>query len=130
MKKTGEAIGDLDGRIWPDSRFSLRKASSSFCSEAASGYTLQLLGDTSAISSMAWSQGLDSGRSSKDSLEKAEWKSRRCGGMCFPWSGGSEFRLKASANRWEIVEDTRIYSGSGKRLVTQIRSPSSSSSST
>src|SRR6266699_6470364 len=98
MKKTGEAIGDLDGRIRPDSRFSLRKVSSSFCSEAASRYTLQLLGDASAISLMVWSQGLDSGRSSKDSLEKTEWKLRRCGGMCFSWSGGSEFHLKASAN--------------------------------
>ena len=28
----GEAIRDLDGRIRPESRFSLRKASSSFCS--------------------------------------------------------------------------------------------------
>src|SRR6266567_4578643 len=99
MKKTGEAIGDLDRWIQPDSRFSLRKASSSFCSEVASGYTLQLFGDASAMSLIAWSQGLDSGRSSKDSLEKTEWKLRRCGGMCFSWSGGSEFRLKASANR-------------------------------
>src|SRR6266699_7090349 len=98
MKKTGEAIGDLEGRIRPDSRFSLRKASSSFCSEVASGYTLQLFGDASATSSIAWSQGLDSGRSSKDSLEKMEWKSRRCGGMCFSWSGGSEFHLNPSAN--------------------------------
>jgi hypothetical protein len=31
-----EAIGDLEGRIRPESRFSLRKASSSFCSETVS----------------------------------------------------------------------------------------------
>jgi hypothetical protein len=37
IKKTGEAIGDLEGRIRPESRFSLRNASSSFCSESASG---------------------------------------------------------------------------------------------
>src|SRR6266699_5733076 len=104
MKKTGEAIGDLDGRIRPDSRFSLRKASSSFCSEAASRYTLQLFGDALATSSIVWSQGLDSGRLSKDSLEKTEWKSCRCGRMCFSCSIGSEFHLKASASCWEIVE--------------------------
>ena len=33
----GEAIGDLDGRIRPESRFSLRKASSSFCSVTDKG---------------------------------------------------------------------------------------------
>jgi hypothetical protein len=37
MKKTGEAIGDFEGLICPDSRFSLRKASSSLCSEGERG---------------------------------------------------------------------------------------------
>jgi hypothetical protein len=37
MKKTGEAIGDFEGLIRPDSKFSLRKASSSLCSEGERG---------------------------------------------------------------------------------------------
>jgi hypothetical protein len=52
MKKTGEAIGDLDGRICPVSKFSLRKASNSFCSEGESGYTLQPDGFSPGTSSM------------------------------------------------------------------------------
>ena len=53
MKKTGDTIRDLDGLIWPESKFSWRKASSSHCSEGESGYTLQPLGSAPRTSSIA-----------------------------------------------------------------------------
>jgi hypothetical protein len=36
MKKTGDAIGDLEGQIHPVFRFSFKKASNSFCSDGDS----------------------------------------------------------------------------------------------
>ena len=58
------------------------------------------------MSSMAWSQGLGSGRTSKDSLENMALNSLRWAGMSsakmgvsFLASGESRFRLKASARR-------------------------------
>ena len=38
MKKKGDAIGELDGQICPDLRFSSRNTSSAFCSSKVSAY--------------------------------------------------------------------------------------------
>ncbi len=74
-KKKGEAKGDLEGRIRPDSKFSLRNVSSCSCSFQFKGYTLQSSIDFAlGVSSMAWSQGFRSGSSSKFSLENKLWK--------------------------------------------------------
>jgi len=81
MKKTRDAIGDLDRWIQPVSKLSLRNWSSSFCSIRANGWTLQLEAFSPGISSTAWSHFLDPGRASKDSLEKTLSNSFRYSGM-------------------------------------------------
>ena len=68
MKKTGDAIGDFEGLMHPDSKFSWMKASSSFCSEGESGYTLQPEGFSPGMSSTAWSHGLESGSTSFEKM--------------------------------------------------------------
>src|SRR5882724_1842981 len=55
MRKTGEAMGDLDGCICWLLRFLLRNSSSCFCLTGARGYTLVLKLQASGMSSMAWS---------------------------------------------------------------------------
>jgi len=118
MKKIGDAIGDLDRWIWPVSKFSLRNWSSSFCSIRANGQTLQLEAFSPAIRSTVWSHFLDSGRASKDSLEKTLSNSYLGG------AEASELRLNASAKHWETLEVA-----AGTRPITKMRSPGSIGSS-
>ncbi len=76
-KKKGEANGDLEGRIRPDSRFSSRNLLSCSCSFQFRGYTLQSKVDFAlGMSSIVWSHSFRSGSSSKFSLEnklQKEW---------------------------------------------------------
>ncbi len=75
MKKNGEANGDLEGRMCPDSKFLSRNLSSCSCSFQFSGYTLQSRVDFAlGTSSIAWSHVLHSGNSSKFSLENRSRK--------------------------------------------------------
>ena len=62
MKKTGAAMGDLEGQIYLVHNFSSRKTSSSFCSTGDREYTLDNLGSDLERSSMVWSQQQCSGR--------------------------------------------------------------------
>ena len=52
MKKTGAAMGDLEGQIYLVHNFSSRKTSSSFCSTGDREYTLDNLGSDLERSSM------------------------------------------------------------------------------
>src|SRR5882724_8516971 len=127
MKKTGDAIGDLDGCIHWLLRFSSRNSSSCFCSTGASGYTLVLKLRASGTSSMAWSHCFQLGNSSKDSLMKTSQNS---------WYGLGTMSLKhvdevpptASASFWEMVWVALISSDRVPMNQTRSRSPSSSPS--
>ena len=44
MKKKGDACGELDGRIFPEARFSFRKSSVAFRSLGERGYTFPIFG--------------------------------------------------------------------------------------
>lgn len=132
MKKTGDAIGDFDGWIQPDSRFSWMNASNSFCSEGKSGYTLQL--DPLGTSSIAWSQGLVSGSMLKDSLENTLSNLHRWLGTPLlvsaevgPNQAGSLFRLNTLASCWEIVEVVWISSDGQFKPMANMWSPTSNS---
>ena len=66
-------MGDLDGRIRPDSMFSLMNFSSSICSVALIGYTLPLSFRSCSLPGrrwISWSHGLRSGSVSNFFFEK------------------------------------------------------------
>ena len=54
-KKKGEAWGELDGRIFPDARFSSRKSSVAFCSSGERGYTFLIFGVKESSRLISWS---------------------------------------------------------------------------
>src|SRR5258706_486821 len=74
MKNTGAPIGDLDGWMWPFTRFSQRKSSSSFCSAGDRGNIQEQGSSVPGVRSMVWSHAFHSGSSSKASLEKTSLK--------------------------------------------------------
>src|SRR5258707_15536964 len=75
MKNTGAPIGDLDGWMWPFTRFSWRKSSSSFCSAGNRGNIQEEGSSVPGVRSMAWSHAFHGGSLSKASLEKTSLKS-------------------------------------------------------
>src|SRR5258705_6571544 len=83
MKNTGAPIGDLDGWMWPFTRFSQRKSSSSFCSAGDRGNVQEQGSSVPGVRSMAWSHAFCGGSSSKASLEKTSLKSWYGAGTMF-----------------------------------------------
>ncbi len=128
MKKKGEANGDLEGRICPDTRFSSRNLSSCSCSFRFKGYTLQSsVAFALGMSLMAWSQGVRSGISLKFSLENKSRKDRYSSGTISSniFFGFSAFAAAARSLAWCMA---RITISSSMRTA-RMASPSSSSSS-
>jgi hypothetical protein len=52
-KKKGDAIGELEGQIHPDFRFSSKNSSRAFCSIGLRGYILQSTGLDPGVNSTA-----------------------------------------------------------------------------
>src|SRR6266481_6741255 len=104
MKKTGDAIGDLEGWIQPLARFSSRNLSSSFCSTGDIRYTFVLKGCAPGTRSIAWSHCFRSGSLSKDSLEKTSRKAWYGSGSISSRHAGGEVSLAASASHVETVD--------------------------
>src|SRR5258708_31413914 len=75
MKNTGAPMGDLDGQMYPFTRFSQRKSSSSFCSVGDRGNVRERGSSVPGERSMAWSHTFCGGSSLKASLEKTSLKS-------------------------------------------------------
>src|SRR5260370_33397269 len=73
-KNTGAPIGDLDGWMWPFTRFSQRKLSSSFCSAGDRGNVQEQGSSVPGVRSMVWSHAFCGGSLSKASLEKTSLK--------------------------------------------------------
>ena len=63
-------MGDFEGLMYPLARFSSMNLFISLVSGRFKGYTLQSEGKKSSLSSIAWSQGRDSGKRFALSLSK------------------------------------------------------------
>src|SRR3978361_322593 len=100
MKNTGDVMGDFEGRIRPELRFSSRNLSNSACSFGDRGYTLQFLGSESGSNSITWSHIFLSGKVSKDSFANTSSNSFKYSGIV---DSAFTFLLWASASLCDTV---------------------------